>query len=73
MAHHWFYGVGAQEKEKQKEEVGGILLTVPLTVQLYFVFQVKQLFRSGDADHDGKLTVEERRQVLDQAGVKTTQ
>ena len=35
MAHHWFYGVGAQEKEKQKDEVGGKSFNVSLTDQLF--------------------------------------
>ena len=35
MAHHWFYSVGAQENEKQKEEAGGKSFNIPLTDQLF--------------------------------------
>jgi hypothetical protein len=37
MAHHGFYGVGAQEKEKQKEEVGRKSFNVPLIDQLFCI------------------------------------
>ena len=62
----WFYSGSAKDKEKRKQEVGSY--DTEIMSVLKKLVQIKRMFALADKDKDGKLSVEEWKEMLIQAG-----
>ena len=62
----WFYSGSAKDKEKRKAEVGSY--DTKIMSVLKKLVQIKRMFALADKDKDGKLSVEEWKEMLIQAG-----